>query len=59
MSAKKKKGRPFTSEEPLSHDLKVRISESNYNKLKKISSQKEITIAEVVRQSIIAMLNDK
>ena len=52
MGTDKKKGRPFTGNEPLSHDMKVRVSETTYRKLKQYGDRNGITVAESARQAI-------
>lgn len=54
-----KMGRPLIGENPLSHDIKVRVDEDTYKKLIDYSSKHNTTIAESVRESISQMLSKK
>ena len=47
-----KKGRPFSGKEPLTHDLKIRVSEKTFDKLKEKSIEDNVTIAEIARKAI-------
>lgn len=52
----KKMGRPLSGEEKLSHDLKVKIDDTTYNKLSVYSDKECITKAEAARRAIIEFL---
>lgn len=52
MSTKKKMGRPLSSDEPLTHDMKVRVSETTFEQIKEISIKNGMTAAEFIREAI-------
>lgn len=56
MSTDNKKGRPFTGAEPLTRDLKVRVSENTYEQLLNHSKEEKVSVAEVVRKAIKAFI---
>lgn len=51
-----KKGRPFTGAEPLTHDMKVRVSENTYKRLQEYGDKYGVTVAEVARRAIDAFI---
>lgn len=51
-----KLGRPISGEEKLTHDLKVRVDETTYEKLIARSEKENVTKAEIARQAIVAFL---
>lgn len=59
MSTEKKLGRPFSGSEPLSRDVKFRVSETTYKKLEKYSNDNSITVAETVRKSVNEFLKNE
>lgn len=56
VSTDNKKGRPFSGAEPLTKDLKVRVSDNTYKQLLAHSKFEKITVAEVVRKAIKAFI---
>lgn len=52
----KKMGRPLSGEEKLTHDLKVKIDDTTYNKLSAYSDKEHVTKAEAARRAIVEFL---
>ena len=59
MSTEKRKGRPLTGIEPLTHDIKARISEKDFQALTEYSKKENITFAESIRRGISLLLKKK
>lgn len=55
MENKKKMGRP-KSDNPKNNNIKVKVDDDLFNKIKEFTSEKNITVAEFIRQSIYHFL---